>query len=557
MLGLTANRAMSALLGASLSMVAVGYAAPTAAFASPPPPAVDDCSSLRVADFSQLGNGEAPTKVMFGTVRRGVEITPAQAAQNAKRSMAMGAPIPDDITTLPDHCQVEGYIAPHIRFEIRLPEPDVWNGRFLLSACDGFCGKVSQDATMAGISRQYATMTTDGGHWGEHPFDAIWAMDNMQARIDFGYRANHVLLLAATAIIEDYYGREQDYSYLTGCSKGGQAGVMSAQRYPDDYDGIIARGPTIDYTRVNILRCGGTARTVYDDEGRVLLDASRTPLIQRAVMDYCDGTDGLVDRLISDPRKCDFDPIMIQCGQPGVGASCLTQTEADTLRELYAPITDNAGNQIYSGVAMGSEMAWPRWALPTEDGERVYTWRAASEYLKYFAFRRSPGPFYDWMTFDWDRDNHLLADLSPVFDATNPDLRAFRDSGAKMIVIHGWGDAAIPANSSIEWYDSVTQFMGGRDEVVDFARLFLLPGVNHCNSRGVGPSHYDALAALEAWVERDEAPDMLLTSKIFDGEVERTRPVYPYPVEPRYNGSGSIDVAENFSPHDPRTESRR
>lgn len=526
--------------------------------ASPPPPASDKCSVLRITDFSGVGDGAAPTKVMFGTRVRNLEVSEQQAWQNARRARAMGAGIPEDITAIPDHCLVEGYVNPQIQFEMRLPEAGNWNGKFLLVACDGWCGKIAKDATMAGVVRNYATMTHNGGHWGEHPFDGIWASDNVQAKIDFGYRANHVLPMAAKAIIEKYYGSKPKRSYITGCSKGGQAGVMAASRYPEDFDGVIARGPTVDYTRVNVLRCAGIDKAVFDDNGVPRMTARKVPLLQKAVMDHCDAKDGLEDRQISDPRKCDFDPAMIQCGADGVGLNCLTPTEVEVVRKLYAPIYNAKGEQIYPGTAFGSESAWAAWALPIAGNAPIhgdkttYAQQCGGDFLRYMAFRDSPGPGWDWRSeFDWDRDKHLLTDIGNFWDATNPDLRAFRDAGGKMIVVHGWADAAIPAEASIEWYDDVSAFMGGRDAVTDFARMFLLPGVHHCDG-GPGPADFDALALLEKWVEEGEAPDALLTRQVEDGAIVRTRPVYPYPLEAVYRGRGSIDDASNFRPKNPR-----
>ena len=538
----------SAGLGAILTGLHLSLS--TGALASPPPPVVDDCSALRVMDFSRIGGGDAATKIMKGELQGSVTLSDKDIKQVSRRAQVMGAPFSKDNATLPENCYVEGYVNPHIKFKLRLPAPEAWNGRFLLTACDGFCGKAPDDAPIAGMSRGYAAMSTDGGHWGEHPFDAIWAKDNVQARIDFAYRTNHVLLMAAKAIIKEYYGEEQAYSYMTGCSKGGHAGVMSAQRYPDDYDGIIARDPTINYTKVNLLRCGDTAKAVYDDEGNILLDASKTPLIQRAVMEYCDPKDGLKDGMISDARTCDFDPILITCGQPGVGPNCLTETEAQALRDLYSPLLDEHGNEIYGGQAYGSEMAWPAWALPVDNTEKIYAWKAYTEYLKYMAYRKSPMPNYDYKDFDYNRDKAGLEDMSHVFDADNPNLEGLAKSGNKLMVLHGWADPAVPATASIEWYERVLRTMGGRENVVDYARMFLLPGNHHCDG-GVGPDTFDALALLVDWVENGKAPSELMTTKVYEGEVERSRPVYPYPLVAKYKGRGSIDEAKNFKPHDP------
>lgn len=528
------------------------------AAASPPPAAADSCSALRIVDFSGIGDGAAPTKVMYGTQQQNIEISTQQAWQNSRRSRAMAAGIPEGITKLPDHCLVEGYVNPHIQFELRLPEPENWNGKFLLVACDGWCGKISTDATMAGLIRNYATMTHNGGHWGEHPFDGIWASDNVQARVDFGYRANHVLPIAAKAIIEQYYGSLPEYSYLTGCSKGGQAGVMAALRFPDDFDGVLSRGPTIDYTKVNILRCTALDKAVFDDEGNPKMYATKVSMLQSAVMEYCDEKDGLRDRQISDPRKCDFDPAMIQCEEGKARENCLTAQEVEVVRNIYSPVRNAKGEQLYAGTPLGSESAWPAWALPVNGAvpihgkQLTYAQQCGGDFLRYLAFRDSPGPGWDWRSeFDWERDKHLLSDMGILWDAGNPDLREFRDSGGKIIITHGWADASIPAEASIEWYDDVSAFMGGYDKAAEFARLFLLPGVEHCDG-GPGPEDFDALDLLEKWVEEGDAPDVLATKRTEDGEVVRTRPVFPYPLETVYKGRGDIDKAENFKSKAPR-----
>ncbi len=518
-----------------------------------PPSPQDQCKALLGINLVHVGNGEASTKILQAEYFEALELDTEQRNAIYVGSRVMSAPERAPEGALPAHCFIKGYINPNVQYEMRLPASADWNGKFLLGACNGFCGKLDAYVTHTGILRQYATMTTDGGHVGDSAFDSTWARSNLQARIDFGYRANHVALLAAKAITKAYYGSEQRYSYITGCSKGGQAGVMAAQRYPNDFDGVIARGPTIDYTGVNLLHCAQKTRAVYNRDGSIALDASRYDLIRKAVLDHCDAQDGLEDGLISDPRKCDFDPGMIQCPGRESGAHCLSATETEALRAIYAPVRDKRGTILYPGVDLGSESQWKRWVLPRDSSHQVMSMLAFERYLTGVAFVNAPPPDYRWQDFDWERDRDRLASISTIMDATNPDLRPFRDTGGKMIVVHGWSDEAIAASASIKWYQDISEFMGGRDRVVDFVRLFLLPGVDHCGSDGVGPSTYDALAALEDWVERGQAPETLLTQKeTLNGPVTRSRPVYPFPIETRYRGYGSIDEASSFIPHDPR-----
>ncbi|MFC3052127.1 tannase/feruloyl esterase family alpha/beta hydrolase [Kordiimonas pumila] len=526
--------------------------------ASPPPAVEDPCSALRILDLSELDGGQVRAKVMSGSMIHNQEMTDAEAWQTKRRSRAMAAVLPEDVKAIPDHCLVAGYINPQINFELRLPAIEDWNGKFLLVACDGWCGKISTDATLAGLMHGYATMMNNGGHWGEHPFDGTWAADNIQARRDFAYRANHVAPITAKAIIGTYYGVQPTRSYMTGCSKGGQAGAMTASRYPTDFDGVLMRGPTIDYTSVNVLRCTSLEKAAFTPDGKPRMNAAKVPALQRAVMDACDELDGVKDNLISDPRKCDFDPVTIQCGKGSVGPVCLTEEEVDVVKNIYAPIYSETGEFLYPGSAYGSESAWPGWTLPVTGespihGDKLtYSQQCGGDYLRFMAFPESKEPGWHWRTdFNWERDKELLKDIGDMWDVNDPDFSAFRDAGGKMIIIHGWADSAIPAEASIVWYDKVSNAMGGRDAVADFARMFLMPGADHCDG-GVGFESFDALKLLDDWVENGKAPDAMIAQQKVDGEVVRERPVYPYPLEAKYKGEGSIDVPQNFESHDPR-----
>ena len=545
-----------AMLSASFEVRAAPSAATATAAAQPSPR--QQCLALRGMELLDVGGGEAATRILEAQFFEDRQLDAEERTALYNGSRVMSAPESAAPRSLPAHCHLRGYVNPSVQFEMRLPAHQGWNRKFLLGACNGFCGRVEAYVAMTGVLRRYATMTTDGGHVGDAGFDAVWARDNLQARIDFGYRANHVALLAAKAIIRTYYGGEQRYSYITGCSKGGQAGVMAALRYPQDFQGVIARGPTIDYTGVNLLHCAQKARAVYQPDGGLALDASRHELIKKAVLEYCDPRDGLKDGLISDPRKCDFDPQRLRCRAGESGAHCLGEEEASALRSIYSPVRDERGVLLYPGADLGSEANWGEWVLPRDGSHEVRALRAFEGYLTGVAFLKAPPPDYDWRSFDWARDRDRLHPVAGIVDATNPDLRPFRDAGGKMIVVHGWSDEAIPASASIKWYEDVSAFMGGRDAVAEFARLFLLPGVNHCGSDGIGPSTYDALVALEDWVEKGEAPDMLLTRQEAPaGPPTRSRPVYAYPIEARYRGRGSIDEAGSFVPQPPANRRAR
>jgi len=535
-------RITCAILMASASAAA----APSAPALAATPLEARMCADLRSHNFSALENGEAATRVLSARFVDAQALSPAAAAALRSGSRTMGAPTSDDPTSLPEHCLVTGYITPTIRFELRLPATDAWNSKFLLAACAGFCGRIDTGATQTALLRNYAAMASDGGH-SAFGFDGLWARNNVQTRIDFAYRANHVLLVAAEAISAAYYGEGPSRSYIAGCSKGGHAGIMSALRYPNDFDGVIARGPTINYTEVNILGCGDAAQAATAADGTPLFTADDLTVIQAGVLEACDGADGLEDGLISAPLACAFNPAVLAC-EPAGGANCLNAEKVAALERLYAPVRDSEGRELYTGVTLGSEWNWPDWLVYGGRGPTLWSGWAASEYLNHLALRNAPDPGWDWTSFDWERDHARLAEMSAMVDADNPDLRRFRDAGGKMIVIHGWADAAVPARETIKWYDEVTQFMGGGDATREFARLFLVPGLNHCDDFGPGPSLYDALELLDRWVEHGEAPEALMTRKEEDGDVVRTRPVYPYPATAHYDGDGDINDAGNFSP---------
>jgi len=505
-----------------------------------------DCAALAMKTFDHLP--DAPTTI---TLARYEVARPDIASQPVvwRALQQMGSPA--ELTKgTPALCRVQGYVAPTVRFEILLPVGG-WNGKFLLSTCDGFCGALNDRYCVPAFLRGYATATTDGGHTGNPGFDGVWANGNPQGKIDFGYRANHVVAIASKAIVAAYYGKAPALSYLTGCSKGGSAGVMAAMRYPADFDGIIAGAPVLDYQRKVAIHFPWVANAVTDARDRVILGAEKVPAIQAAVMATCDGVDGLKDGLISAPEKCRFDPAGIACSAGREGKDCLTPREVAALRKLYARPVNSRGEVVYpASTPYGSEGRWPGWVLPLNGDVRTLSYQGAEQYLRYMALEPSPGPAYDFRDFSLDTDLDRLATMSPVYDALGTDLRAFKARGGKIILWHGMADAAISAEMTAQYYDRLVEVMGGRIATGEFARLFLLPGIFHCGLSATGGNGWDALSALENWREGRAAPRSILLSYDLDGDgdYDRVRPVYAYPHRAEYDGKGDIDRPESFHP---------
>lgn len=514
-------------LNISLLLVVIGGAACTKE--SPQgPPVVGDCEALARLDLHGLP--DAPTTIESATL--------VAATQD-----------------LPAFCRVTGFVAPQVRFEARLPSPDTWSSKFYMAGCGGFCGAVDAEghgsfanSANYGLRRNYAVVTTDTGHTGESPTDARWAYNNRELEIDFGYRAVHVVTLATKKVIAAYYGQPAARSYFAGCSNGGRQGLMEAQRYPDDFDGVIAGAPTMDFPGI-VTAVTWMAQANLDSLRQPILTASKPPLLHDAALAGCDGLDGLVDGLIDDPRACTVDPSALLCvadDQP----TCLTSAQVAAAEKLYGGPKDSSGTPLYPGGSPpGSELDWSLMVIGSSDFPPAAL-QMSESFLRYLGFEEDPDPTYDPLTFDFDMDVADLWPMASIFSATDPDLRAFQARGGKLILYHGWADAGTAPLRTVQYYEAVAAEMGGMATTQEFARLFMIPGAHHCGGGPLGDES-DFLTALEDWVERGVAPDRVIASRSEGGVVTRTRPVFPYPLVARYSGSGSIDDAESFIPVQP------
>jgi feruloyl esterase len=444
---------------------------------------------------------------------------------------------------------VTGYVAPQNKFELRLPLPSDWNQRFFFWSCGGLCGAVDGSVCNPSLARGYASVTTNGGHDGSPGFDGVWAADAPRLQEDFGWRGAHVVTLAAKAITRQYYGRPIARSYISGCSSGGMTVLREAQRFPEDYDGYLPVAPVYDLVG-RAIAGAWFAQAVNDGKGGSVLSASAANAVHKSVLARCGAQAGIDEGLVTDPTTCDWRPEMIGCGTgSAAGADCLTPQQVAAIKRLMTPVVNSKGEVVYRySYLPGTETQWAGWTYMPGGGP-IASYTATDQFLKYLA-DPTPRKQVDPLTFDFDRDPATLARARSIYDATSYDLRALKERGGKIVMWHGLADGGIMASSSIGYYEGVMKAMGGRQSTEDFFRLFLIPGVHHCGG-GPGLTNFDALTLLENWVENGQAPDVLMARRVTNGLVERSRPVYPFPILARYRSTGDPKQAASFVPVDP------
>lgn len=438
-------------------------------------------------------------------------------------------------------CRVAGVVSPAIRFEVWLPGD--WNGRFQAVGGGGLAGVISYGAMAEALADGYASASTDTGH---QVGDSAW-LSNRQRRIDYGYRAIHEMTVKAKAIVDAHYGQGPAYAYFNGCSTGGRQGLMEAQRYPDDYDGIVSGAPVNRFTQLHIGQLW-TAHATLKAPGAVL-SADDFALLGDAAVAECDALDGVADGIIRDPRICDFDPAVLQCTS-GQTQSCLAPAQINAAQMIYqGAVNPRTGVQIYPGLMPGGEGAQPNnpgWRMIMNGQTPFFIDDAV---IGGMAFEDSE---WDWRSFDFDRDVETVdAKLYGVLNAVDADLRDFQAGGGKLIIYHGWNDPGVMPLQTVDYYERIVAYMGrttaenGYENTADFVRLFMLPGVGHCRG-GVGPDQADFMSAIAAWVEDGEPPERITASAVRDGEVTMTRPLCPHPQVAVYRGRGDADDARNF-----------
>ncbi len=461
-------------------------------------------------------------------------------------------PIPSRIH---QYCDVTGYVAPQNKFELTLPLPADWNQNFFFTACGGFCGSVDGRRCNFALARGYASATGNGGHESSGVgFDAVWAAGAPDLQEDFGWRSNHVVTLVAKEITAHYYGKPIRHSYMAGNSKGGQAVLLEAQRFPEDFDALMPSAPVYDYTGRSIVAAAWFAQAISDGQGGSVLNAAAARAVHKSVLEHCGAQAGVEEGMVTDPPSCKWRPEMIACPSGTRNDDCLDDRQVAAVTRLMTPATDSRGNVLYAySYLPGAETQWVGWnyfGAPSNGlRPRLANLYLPEQYLKYLADAR-PRKNADPLKFDFDRDVATLARARRIYDATSFDLRAFKARGGKILLWHGWADGAIPATSSAGYFEGVVKSMGGRKQTEDFFRLFLIPGVHH-GGGGPGLTEFDALSALETWVEKGQPPEKIIACRSPKGVVDRCRPVFPYPAIPRYSGKGDPRLADSFTPFVP------
>lgn len=506
------------------------------------------CKSIGPADFSQIQ--DAPTEI---------DATGVVAAQDSE----------------PAYCRVQGYIWPQVGFELRLPLSN-WNGKLIEIGCGGWCGHLGW-TFWCPLRRGYACIVSDMGHKGGE--EGLWAYNNAQAQIDFGFRATHVTALAGKAITTKFYEKPPSKSMMMGCSTGGYQGMVEAQRFPWDFDGIVSISPDMESQAMHVLRQAWLVRNVLGADQKPVFGKEELRLLHDAALAKCDLTDGVKDGIVGDPVGCQFDPGALEC-KGGQTTMCLTPAQVTAARNVYSGPRTSRGAPISSrGPFAGSELRWNGF-------EQGWAKQEPEDFFRYMFPFGAAGPHWTIEDLDFDHDYQRLG-LASTYADNNPDLRQFKRAGGKLILALGGNEVAEEPGAAIDYYETVERTMGGRPSTQEFFRLFVVPGMDHC-SGGDGAFAIDYLSALEAWVDSGEKPGRLVgahvdqsyllqkaresqeTSSTEDPDwltwgpalqlkfpldatvpITFTRPVYPYPLHVTYIGHGDANKAENFKPVGP------
>jgi hypothetical protein len=474
------------------------------------------------------------------------KITSGETIPAGALSLPLGVP-PAVLKGLPSFCRVTAEIQPakdsNIKVEVWMPTSE-WNGMLTGRGNGGFGGSINYGEMSYGVRNGYAAVSTDTGHT-ESSSGADWAMGHPEKIIDYGYRAIHEMTVKAKLIVEAFYGNAPRYSYFDSCSNGGRQALMEAQRFPEDYNGIIAGAPAIDLTHIAAGFLWDTQALYASPMSQI--PPSKLPSIHSAFIKACDGQDGVKDGEITDPDACHFDPTVLLCKGTDSDA-CLTDAQIEALKKVYSGMRDAQGKIVYPGFYPGGElgpMGWIAW-LDAPSIEQNYQYSLGAAFFRGMVYDDSK---WDYRSFQVDRDVRIADEkLGRILNATDPDLKAFSDRGGKLILYQGWSDAGIAPRYAIDYYNSVVAAMPTRSD--SFIRLYMVPGMQHCGG-GSGAVDFDVISNLRRWVESGVAPSGIPAKEHKNpadtsSEVIITRPLCPYPQRPYYKGIGDSADATNF-----------
>ena len=436
---------------------------------------------------------------------------------------------------LPSFCRVAATLAPStdadIKVEVWLPSSG-WNGKFQAVGNGGWAGTISYPALAQAVAAGYATASTDTGHAGNN---GSFALGHPEKLIDFGFRAVHETTQQAKAVVGAYYGSSPALSFWNGCSLGGRQGITEAQRYPADFDAIVAGAPAVNSMSLHAARVA--INQIVHRSADSYIPPEKYQAIHDAALNACDALDGVKDGVIDTPSRCKFDPKVLACSGPE-SAACLTAAQVETARALYAPVKDpKSGGVVFPQLLEpGSELGWATLAGPQPVG-------TALDAFKYVVFADAN---WDWRSFNLSTDlSRGLRQDAGTMNAGDVDLRPFFNRGGKLLMYHGWADQQVAASNSVEFFNKVTKTVG-RSAVGKSIELYMVPGMGHC-AGGAGTDTFDKMAAIESWVKTGRAPESIVAAHRTDGVADRTRPLCPFGKVARWKGAGSTDDAANFT----------
>jgi feruloyl esterase len=479
------------------------------------------CLAAEPSSCANLASGAVPGSLISAHVVGAGQFAPPQGRGGAA------------FRELPEFCRVATVLRPssdsEIKMEVWMPVEN-WNGKLQAVGNGAWAGSISYPAMATGLAAGYAVASTDTGHSGN---TAQFVVGHPEKLVDFAWRAVHEMTLAAKSIVAGYYRKPPGKSYFNGCSTGGRQALAEAQRFPEDYDGIIAGAPANYPTRLQGAQVW-TAAVAHLDEASYVPPA-KYAAIHRAVLDACDAADGVKDGVLEDPTRCKFDPQGLACRQ-GDAADCLTAAQVETVRKIYAgPSSARTGQKLFPGLEPGSENGWATLTGPQPMSLAIETYQ-------YLVFQN---PAWDFRKFDPDADMAAAEKaIGPTMNSVNPNLKPFFGHGGKLLLYHGWADPGIPPRNTVEYYSKVIDTVGSKTAEKS-VRLFMVPGMGHCRG-GDGTDTFDPVAALDEWVAKDKAPDRIAASHMTNGVVDRTRPLCPYPEVARYKGEGDTNSAASF-----------